>query len=291
MRRCLLPLLLRHLCDREGLTRDLIQYLLRLIDRTVTPRSGGKGCLPVDRLDLPVGLRDEVLYLLRSLDDKGKCRRLYTSDREQTSGVPRPILKGIEPSRIDPKEPVSDRSRHAGIVEPLILGRVVEVIKALSDRLFGHRREPETPDRDPTVSQLKYPALDQLSLLTGITTIDHLVSLGYKSADDVKLVLDAVILLKLDPKSLRHNRQMDKTPPPPPCGILRRLLQLTEVTKGPGDQVSIALHIAVVCLIGTQDSGNGARHRGFLSDTDLHPIDKGRDGKDRFTPLSHPFVS
>ena len=64
-------------------------------------------------------------------------------------------------------------------------------------------------------------------------------------------MLDATILLELDPEALRHDRQMDETPPLPSCGILRRLLQLTEVTKGPGDSIPIALHIAVVCLDGT----------------------------------------
>ena len=82
MRRSLFPLLLRHLCDREGLTRDLIQYLLRLIDRAISPCGGSKGGLPVDRLDLPIGLGDKVLYLLRPLDDEGQSRRLHTSHRE-----------------------------------------------------------------------------------------------------------------------------------------------------------------------------------------------------------------
>ena len=146
------------------------------------------------------------------------------------------------------------------------------MIEALSDSLLSHRGEPETPDRDPAVCQLKYPALDQLSLLTGITTVDHLIGLRHQSTDDVKLVLDAAVLLKLDPEALRHYRQMDKTPPLPPCGILRRLLQLTEVTKGPGDSIPIALHIAVVCLAGTQDGSNGASNGGFLSNTDFHPL-------------------
>ena len=145
------------------------------------------------------------------------------------------------------------------------------MIEALSDSLLSHRGEPETPDRDPAVCQPEYPALDQLPLLTGITTVNHLIGLRYQSADDVKLVLDATVLLKLDPEALRHYRQMDKTPPLPPCGILRRLLQLTEVTKGPGDSIPIALHIAVVCLSGTQDSSNGASNGGFLSNTDFHP--------------------
>ena len=49
------------------------------------------------------------------------------------------------------------------------------MIEALSDSLLSHRGEPETPDRDPTVSQLEYPALDQLTLLTSISTVDHLI--------------------------------------------------------------------------------------------------------------------
>ncbi len=118
------------------------------------------------------------------------------------------------------------------------------------------------------------PSLDQLTLLAGITAIDHLIGLAYKGLDNVELSLDAFVVYKFYAESLGNHRQCAQRPPLPQVGIVGRLLECAQVTESPCHFIVTALIVAVTLDIGSQNGGNVLGDTRFLGDAKLHgPLD------------------
>ena len=74
---------------------------------------------------------------------------------------------------------------------------------------------------------LHHPALDELTLLSGITAVYHLGRLGDERFYDFELPLDARRIYQLDAEWLGNHRQCRERPPFPAVGIVGRFLEHT----------------------------------------------------------------
>ena len=117
---------------------------------------------------------------------------------------------------------------------------------------------------------LHHPALDEFSLLSGITTVHNTIGSLHQFLDDGKLFLDTVIVNQFDAEALGHHRQLCQGPWFPGGCIVTRLFQGTEMSEGPRHLIAVAFHITVMGTVGSQDARNIPSDTRFLSDTYNH---------------------
>ena len=120
------------------------------------------------------------------------------------------------------------------------------------------------------MSFLHHPPLDELSLLTGIATVDDHVGLLHQPLDDVELAFVGRITDEFDTEAGRYHGQAAQAPRLPARRIFMRLLQRTEMTERPGHLVSVSFDISVFLLLRSQHIGYVACHRGFLGYANDH---------------------
>ena len=126
-----------------------------------------------------------MLNSLLALDDQCQGRCLHPSDGEGLLAVAPSVAQGVEAGSIHSEEPVSDGTGEPCLIERLIVRLVSQVLEALTYRLIGERRDPETAYGDTASSLLEDPALDEFALLPSITTVDDFGSLADQAFDDL----------------------------------------------------------------------------------------------------------
>ena len=152
---------------------------------------------------------------------------------------------------------------------------VLEIRETLADSLIRHGGYPQTGDRTLSLRLLHHPALDELTLLSGVTTVDNALGLLHQTFDDGELLLDALVVNEFDAEALRNHGQRRQTPRLPRRCVVVRLFQGTQMTKGPRHLKAVALHIAVVARRGSDNPCDIPRHTGFLCDAYYHNECKG----------------
>ena len=210
LRGLFLALLLLHLCHGKRFPLDSSKSLLTLLLRRELTLSRRKYRVTIDGGKHPVRFGFEVLDLLLPVDNQSECRCLHTSDGEHLPVLS--VFEGIETCGIHTQQPVTDGTRQSRHIQRLVVSLVLELRETLADSLVSHRRYPQTADRTFRPRLLHHPALDEFSLLSGITAVDDAVSLLHESLDDGKLLLDARLVDELDAETFRYHRQRSQVP-------------------------------------------------------------------------------
>ena len=229
----------------------------------------GEEGVAVDGGEDPVLLGLEVLDFELAVDDHGQGGGLHTAYGEHLALL-LAEAEGVEAGGVHAEEPVADGTAEAGFVERLVFFLGFEVGKAFADGLVGHGVDPEALDGACGLSALHDPALDELTLLSGIAAVDDAFGVFHEALDGVELLLVAVVLDEFDAEAVGDHGQVVEVPRPPPGGVVVGFFEGAEVAEGPGDLVAVALHIAIVRDIGTQYACNVAPNRRFFSDTEDH---------------------
>ena len=106
--------------------------------------------------------------------------------------------------------------------------------------------------------------------MAGITAVDDLFGTRNQILDDIKLLLDALIIFQFNAKPRRNHGQLAQAPPFPLVGVVVGLLEFTQVAKSPRHLIATALKVAIVPVVGTKQSGNVACHTWFLGNANFH---------------------
>ena len=146
----------------------------------------------------------------------------------------------------------------------LVLALVFELRKPFTDSVFRQRTHPQTFHRTFATCLLIDPTLNQLSLLPGITAVNHLIGLRNQTLDHIKLLVYTLISMHFDGETCRNHRQRTQAPCFPLLRIFLRIEQRAEMTECPSNLVSVPFKISVLALISSQHSGDVLTHGRFL---------------------------
>ena len=91
----------------------------------------------------------------------------------------------------------------------------------------------------------------ELALLTGITTVDDLGSLGEEFLDDSELLLHALVINQLNGKGTGDDGQCIHLPVLPLGVVIFRGIEFTKVSKSPCDLVAVTFHVSVMARRGS----------------------------------------
>ena len=174
----------RHLVRKCPLAEAGCAALARVGGRRPLCREGvaavGRICRRHERsAQLPVVARLERADRLVAPDDDRQRRRLHATD-----GVDRRLClarracaaeaDGDRAGRVHADQPVGLRAAAGRIGQRIVLGAGAQPCEAVPDRLFGQRRDPEPPHREPAVRQLVDVAEDELALAARVAAVHDL---------------------------------------------------------------------------------------------------------------------
>ena len=201
-------------------------------------------------------LRNERVDLLSALDQHGERRRLHAAHGQEHA-----VAQRIRARRVHADDPVRVRpASRAGIERVVIAGRA-EIVKALADRLVGHRGNPQTHNGLVTARLLVNIAEDQLALAPGVRRADDAFRLPGVHERLDHLELRARLANDLRLHLLRENRQILCAPLRVPLVKLLRLLERDQMADRPGDHISAAHQAAFSSVLRPQYARDVARHR------------------------------
>ena len=129
--------------------------------------------------------------------------------------------------------------------EALIVGLVFEVLESFADGVFRQRRNPQPIDRAAAIGFLHHPALNQLSLLTGIPAVDDRFGIPDQSFKNTELLLVAIARDQLDAEPRRNHGQRLQTPRFPFGRIIVRFFKRAEMAVCPRHLITVPLDIAL----------------------------------------------
>ena len=153
-----------------------------------------------------------------TLYDQCESRGLNASDRQHIALTA--VFKRIEAGGIHAENPVSDGTRHAGVIQIVEFVLSLERLKTFADRLVGERRYPQPPDRTANSGFLHHPTLDQLAFLPGITTVDNFIGVCDKSLYDVELSANAFVVDNLYAELRGQHGQRSERPSLPERSVV-----------------------------------------------------------------------
>ena len=146
-----------------------------------------------------------------SAHDQRQRGRLYASDAQgRTAALP--ILQRIKSRRIHSEHPIANRTTQSGGIKRVVLLLRAQGGETLSDRFVRHRGNPQPFDGTLNARLLHDPSLDQFAFLPGVTAVDNLFRRSIELADNIKLLLNAGVLLHPYTEALRDHRQAAQTP-------------------------------------------------------------------------------
>ena len=142
--------------------------------------------------------------------------------------------------------------------------------ESFTDGLIGHGGYPQSFHRAFYAGFLHYPALDQFSFLTGITTVDDQFGRVVQLLNDGKLLLDAFVFDEFYAEAWGNHRECRQAPVLPVGEVIIRLFQLTKMAEGPCHLVVVAFHVTIAGLVGSKNPGYVFRNTGFLCYANYH---------------------
>ena len=107
----------------------------------------------------------------------------------------------------------------------MVVGLVFQGSKALTYGLVCHRRYPQSLHRTLCLRHLHDPPLDELSLLSGVTTVDDAVGSLHETLYDSELFLYATVVDEFYAEARRNHRQRTEAPPFPVLSVVVGLFQ------------------------------------------------------------------
>ena len=268
MRRLFGAILLLNLCDGERFSADGGEKLLSLLFLCELSLGGSEHRVAISSGEDPVSLGFKLFDFLLPVDDERERWRLYSSDAEHLMVLS--VLQSIEAGCVHAEQPVADGAADTSQVQRLIIVLILQLLESLGNSLVGHRRDPQSFYWTFRSCFLHHPSLYELTLLSGVATVDDGVGSLKEFFDDGKLLFDMFLMDEFDAESLRNHGQSAERPWFPRLGIVVRFLQRTEMSVCPRDLISVAFDISVARSCSSDDACYFPCHAGFLCDTNDH---------------------
>ena len=247
-----------------------LRYLRGILSlRILVAGYGVETHVTVERGEHPGLPGHEVLYLLLPPHDEGQRGGLYASYGEHLP-LSLPVLEGVEARGIHAQGPVTDGTGQSGLIERLVLLLVLEIVEALAYGFFGEGGYPQPFHWAGGTGFLHHPALDEFSLLSGISAVHDFLGGLHEPLYDAELLLYALVGLQFDAEAGRYHGQLSQAPCLPLGIVLMGLLQFTQVSEGPRHLVAVALQVAVMLGMGSQNVGDVPGYGGFLCYAHYH---------------------
>ncbi len=230
--------------DRLGLGGGLQAWVgPRVVPALVDPRSVLNRV--EDGVHGPVGLGLERLDLGLAAGQNRQRRRLHPPERHG------PVKRGAQADRrrssgVHADDPVGLRARPRGRLERGQLGGRAQLRERRSDRLLGHRVQPQPLHGLVRAGLLVQVGEDQLAFPPGVAGVDdqvHVVA-AELTLDHVHLLLGPLIPDD-ELEALGDDRQIGHAPFLELVVVFVRVSELDEMADGPRDDVIRALEIAL----------------------------------------------
>ena len=149
-----------------------------------------------------VRLRDKFSDFLLALCNHGERRCLHTA-----AGKLCIVFACQCPRCVNANKPVRLCTGNSSPVEIIVLFRIFQAGKSLTDCLVGNGRNPETLARLLIVRLVKNPPRHQLAFTAGICRNDHLTDIFPRKLCRHSVILFSRLRNDLDLQFLRHHRQ------------------------------------------------------------------------------------
>ena len=199
----LLALFLLNLSYLEGFALDGGKGFFALFLRGELSLGSRKSGIAINGGQYPVGLGLKVLDLLLTVHDERQGWRLHTTDGQHLTVLT--VLKCVQTGGVHTQQPVANGAAQACQVQGLVIALILQAGKTLLDGFVGHRRNPQSLNGAGGLGLLHYPSLDKLSLLTGVATVHDTIGLLHQALDNLKLLLDTLVVYQLNAKTLGYH--------------------------------------------------------------------------------------
>ena len=199
----LLTLFLLNLSYLERLALDGGKGFFALFLRGELAFSGSKSGIAINGGQYPVGLGLEVLDFLLTVHDERQGGRLHTTDGQYLTVLT--VLKCVQAGGVHAQQPVANGTAQACQIEWLVIALILQTGKTLLDGLVGHRRNPQSLNGAGGLGLLHHPSLDEFSLLSGVATVYNTIGFLHQALDNLKLLLDTLIVYQLNAKTLGYH--------------------------------------------------------------------------------------